>query len=436
MNYHLAIFIAIFFLMPGVVSGMSLDEALTVSREQATALQILATQTREAQAIYQQSSQAFLPTVSADAVWLRADSSLFTGVPVPSAGAPMGLQRFDLGPVEGTLTGVQIVQPLYNADALQHRKSAELNVNARRKSEQWGQKALRLEVARQYFDILRLRQHEKAAARSRAAANNAARLAEAGYQQGLASRLDMEQADAERAAADARVVQAQAAMQQAQYGLKSLLGLAPQKLLELTDSLPHPLPPTAIAEPAPREDLQARKVGVAAAEARTRAFEADWIPRMNLLARHQWAQGNEILEDTDGWLVAVSLEWTLFDGFGRQGRIAQAQAEAQKVRTELEENRRIIQREQAIAMSQWQSSFSIWQAAKKSVQAAERAAQLAARRYEEEVGSMTDLLAARARLDRERALLIDSRYQVVLAGMNYHLQNGRDPLLALGKKQL
>lgn len=435
LRYSWAITIAIF-LMPGVVSALSLDEALTIAREQASKLQMLDAETRQAQAIYQQSFQALLPTISADAIWLRADSSLISPVPLPSFGAPMGIQRTDLGPVDGTLTGVQIVQPLYNADALKLRKAAELSMDASHRAEQWGAQAMRLEVARQYFHILRLAEHQKAAGMSLLAASKAARLAEGGYQQGLASRLDMEQAAAEYAAAEARVAQAEAAIQQARYGLKSLLGLAPQKWFELTDSLPHPLPPVNIGVPAPRKDLQARKLAVEAADARTNASEAAWIPRLNLLARQQWAQGNELLDDAEGWLLAVNLQWTLFDGFGRQGRIAEARALAEKARAVMGETRRRIYREQAIAMSQWQAGFSIWQAAKKSVQAAERAAQLATRRYEEGVGSMTDLLVVRARLDHERALLIDSHYQTVLAAMNYYLQNGRDPLLVSGKEPL
>ena len=435
MHCHKLIIIVLL-LIPEVISGMSLDEALNLAGEKATSLQILAAETRQAQAIHQKSSQAFLPTISADASWLRADSSLISGVPVPVVGrSSIGLRYTDLGPVEGNLIGMNIVQPLYNADALQQSKAAKLNVNAHRQSEQWGSQALRLEVARQYFDILRLREHEKAAAQSRAAANKAALLAKAGYEKGMASRLDMEQAEAERAAAEARVVQAQAAMQQAEYGLKSLLGLAPNKSLQLKDSMPYPLSPTAIDKPVLRKDLQARKLAVKAADTRTSAFEAEWLPRLNLLARHQWARGNELIDEADGWLVAINLQWTLFDGFGRRGRIAEARAGAQKARVELEQTRRRIYQEQANAMSQWQAGFSIWQAAKKSVQAAERAAQLASRRYEEEVGSMIDLLAARARLDRERALLIDSRYQAILAGMNYYLQNGHDPLSASGRKQ-
>ncbi len=351
---------------------------------------------------------------------------------MPAPGAPLGIQRIDLGPVEVTLTGVQVVQPLFHADALVQRKSAELNVNARKYAEQWGKQALRLEVARQYFHIQSLLEHQEAVVMSRSAARKAALLAEAGYEEGLVSRIDMEQADAEHSAAEARVIQVQAAILKAQYGLKSLLGIDMHNPLELTESVPQPLPPYDIGEPLSRKDLQARELAVEAADTRTNAFEAEWIPRLNLLARQQWAQGDKVLDGADGWLVAVNLQWTLFDGFGRQGRIAEARAEAQKVRVKLEETRRFIHREQAIAMKQWQASFSIWQAANKSAQAAERAAHLATRRYEEGVGSMTDLLAARARLDRERALLIDSRYQAVLAGMNYHLQNGRDPIPASG----
>ncbi|MFO8143034.1 MAG: TolC family protein [Marinobacter sp.] len=433
MRYSWAITVAIL-LMPGVAGALSLDKALTLAREQATTLQTLAAETQQAEAVHQQSSQAFLPTISADASWLRADSSLISGIPVPTTGMPP-IQRTDLGPVEGTVTGVQLIQPLYNVDALQQREAASLNVDARRQAQQWGQQVLRLEVARRYFNILRLQQQESAARLSRKAAAKVAQLAEAGYDQGLAARLDMEQANAELAAAEAAVAQAQAVTQQAEYQLKSLLGMAPQVPVNVADAMPRPQPPTEMGNPAPRKDLKARQLAVDAADARASASEADWMPRVNLLARQQWGHGNELLNDNaDGWLVAVNLQWTLFDGFGRQGRIAESRAGAKIARAEMEETRRQIQREQAIATSQWQAGYASWQAAEKATQAAERAAQLATRRYEEGVGSMTDLLAARARLDRQRATLIDSRYQAVLAGMNYHLQNGRDPLLALGRQ--
>lgn len=429
-------FIAAVFLLPGVASALSLDEALATARSEATQLQTLELEAREAEAVYQQSSQAFLPTVTTDAAWLRADSSLITGVPVPVLEVPPRIESTDFGPVEGSMVGVQLIQPVYNADALQQREAARLNVDARQKAQQWGQQALRLEVARRYFNILRLQQQESAARLSQRAAHKAARLAEASYQQGMAARLDMEQANAQRAAAEARVARAQTEALEAEYQLKNLMGMAPQVPLHVTDPMPRPHPPVTMDDAAPRRDLQARKLAVDAAEAKASASKAEWLPRVNLLARQQWVQvqGNQPLEDhADGWLVAVNLQWTLFDGFGREGRIAESRAQARQAKVEMEDTRRRIQQEQAMATRQWQAGYAALQAAENAEQAAERAARLAMRRYEEGLGSMTELLAAQARLDQQQATLIDARYQALLAGMNYHLQNGRDPLLALGQ---
>ena len=431
---YLQAFIAAVFLLPGAASALSLDDALATARNTATQLQTLEGETKEAKAVYQQSSQAFLPTVTTDAAWLRADSSLITGVPVPVLGIPPRIENTDFGPLEGTVMGLQLVQPLYNADALQQREAARLNVDARQEAQQWGQQALRLEVARRYFNILRLQQHENAALVSYQAAQKAARLAEASYQQGMAARLDMEQAIAQRAASDARVAQARNDVLEAEYQLKNLMGMSPQAPLHVTDPMPRPQPPAKRGEAKPRRDLQARKLAVDAAEAKTSAAQAEWVPRVNLLARQQWVQGNQPLEDNaDGWLVAVNLQWTLFDGFGREGRIAESQAQARQAKVEMEDTRRRIQQEQAMAIHQWQAGYAAWQAAENAQQAAERAARLATRRYEEGLGSMTELLAALTRLDQQQASLIDARYQALLAGMNYHLQNGRDPLLALGQ---
>ncbi|WP_404366843.1 TolC family protein [Marinobacter sp.] len=411
---------------------MSLTQALEVARQEAITLQTLSAETRQAEAVRQQSSQAYLPSISTDASWLRADSSLITGVPVPTLGIPPTIQHTDFGPVEGTVTGVQVVQPLFNADALQSSHAASLNVDARRHAEQWGRQAIRLEVSRLYFNILREQERVDAAQMSYAAARKAATLAHASYQEGLASRLDTEQADAELAAIQARMEHTRADREQAQLELKALLGMAPEQELTPSTPLPRPPPPVNLNAPLARKDLQARETAVEAAHANTRASQAEWIPRVNLLARQQWVEGDQPLEgDADGWLVAINLHWTIFDGFGRQGRIAESRAKEQQARIELDGIKRRIQREQAIAMSRWQASWAGWLAARKATKAASRAEQLALRRYEEGIGSMTDLLAAQARLDRQRMTLIDARYQAVLAAMNYHLQNGYDPILAV-----
>lgn len=431
MQYRWAISLAML-LTPATIQALSLTEALDIVRQESITLQALSAETRQAEAVHQQSSQAYLPSVSADASWLRADSSLISGVPVPEFGIPPTIQRTDFGPVEGTVTGVQVVQPLFNADAIKLRQAASLKLDARRYAEQWGRQAIRLEVSRLYFNVLRQRERLEAILVSHQAARQAATLAHASYREGLASRLDTEQADAELAAIEARIAHARAKRLQTQVELETFLGMSPGQAPDLSTPLPQPSPPVRIDDARARKDLQARQLAAEAASADTSASRAEWIPRVNLLARQQWIDSNEPLNgDTDGWLVAINIQWTIFDGLSRQGRIAESRAKEQQAHIELEGLERRIQREQTIAMSGWQASWAGWHAARKATEAARRAEQLALRRYEEGIGSMTDLLAAQARLDRQRTNLVDARYQAVLAGMNYHLQNGHDPILAV-----
>lgn len=427
-------------LIPGSASAewqeLSLKEALDVSREQAITLQSLAAETRQAEAAHRQTAQAYLPKVTADATWLSADSSYITGVPVPTLALPPTLERRDFGPAEGTLTGIQIVQPLFNADAIQTRHSAALNVDARRQAQQWGHQAIRLEVSRRYFTLIRAQQRVQALHTAQQAAEATARLAHANYREGLASRLDTEQADAELAAIQARVAQARAEKQQARLTLKKLLGMPSSQEVALSSELPTPPPPTEIDAAQERRDLRASELAAEAASSNVKASQAEWLPNLNLIARQQWIDGEAPLNTHgDGWLLAVNLQWTLFDGLGREGRTDESQAKARQARVELDDTRRRIKLEQAMAMSHWEAGWAGWHAALTAEEAAQRATRLAKRRYEEGLGSMIELLTTQARLERERLALIDARYQGVLAGMNYYLQHGYDPLLALEDKR-
>lgn len=423
------------FLIPGSACAMSLTEALELATQKAVVLQELSTETEQAKATFQQSRQAYFPTISADTSLLRADSSVIEDVPVPVLTPTPAITQQDFGPLDMTVAGIQIKQPLFNADAIKLREAARFKVDARRDAEHWGHQAIRLEVSRLYFKVLREKQHLDAARASHRAMAESAELARASYREGLTSRVDLEQADAELAAAKAQIEHRKARWQHALSELKNLLGMPSAQQPTLSTPLPKPSPPVRIDDPHLRLDLEARRKSVNAARANRHATEAEWLPNVNLLARHQWVETNEPLRgNADGWLVAVTLQWTLFEGFGRSGRIEESRAEERQSRIELERMRRRIQQEKSMALSNWEANWAGLHAAREGKEAATRSVDLASRRYEEGIGSMTDLLAAQARLTRQRASVIDARYNAVLAGMNYQLQNGYDPLLIIQRQ--
>ncbi len=426
--------IVLFFFVSSAQAGeLSLRQALELAEKNATELQLLDAEHALATATHQRTAQAFLPKISADATLLRADSSLINDIPVPSLSLPPRIVYRDFGPVDGSIRGIQVIQPVFNADAFQARKQADRGVEARRLAYRWGRQLMRFQVARHYYAVSVRQADEKSARMALAAAQEAWEMADAAYREGLVAKLDAVRADAEVAAGRARVQTAEAGVREARVNFATLLGLSPQEQAVLTNDFPEPIPP--VTEPVlseKRSDLLAREAQREAAEAGLDKAKAGWLPSVNLLARQQWVDGDEPFDlYADGWLVALHLQWTLFDGLGRQGEIAEARARKNLAHIEVEAARRAVVREQELAISEWRAAWYAWQASGRAEKAAANALTLARRQYEEGLGNMTDLLATQAGLYQRRLEYSRYQYKVLLASMNYYLRYGNDPLTAL-----
>ncbi len=431
---HLVGVAALLFLVHGAQAReLTFEDALDLALRNATELQTLAAEHALAEASRKRSAQAFLPRITVDSTWLRADSSLISDIPVPAPGIPPRIVTRDLGPVEGTISSLQLEQPLINVDAWKIRKQASRGVEARRLAHRWGNELMRLEVAGRYYAVVVRQSAVKTAQMAVRASREAWELANASYEEGLVARLDVVRADAELEGNRARLMNAEADLRKARISLATLLGLEPRECLHLTSVLPLPAPPlTEDVLPGKRSDYQATEARYEAAVAGVEKARARWVPRVNLLARQQWLDVSEPLDlSSDGWLVAVNLQWTLFDGMDRQGEIAEARARKSLSRIQLEETRRKVMEEQEEAISDWRSIWSAWRASVHALESATHAATLARRQYEEGLGNMTDLLATQATLYERRLEHVRYQYRAFLASMNYYLSHGFDPLEAL-----
>jgi outer membrane protein len=420
--------------MCSVYAGdLTLAEAIALAEDHAVELQSLRANMALAESRHQQTAQAFLPRVSVDSTWFRSDSSLLGGFSIDAYGLPQRTILPDLGPVEGTISGVQLIQPLINIDAFKSRRQAARGMDARHHSYAWGRQRIRLQVVALYYDVAVHQLNEAWARQALEAAQEARRLADAAYRQGMVAKLDRLRADSELHMRRARVVVAESDLKKARLAFKALLGLSPLERVELSRSIPELFPPQkGVLHSEVRSDLLAGKAAYEAAAAGLEKEQAGRLPRMNLLARQQWFDGKEpVNHHGNGWLVAVQLKWDLFDGLGRQGRIAEASARKRLAQLAVEQTKRDIGQEQAQILAEWQAAWSAVQASELAVKAAEEALRFARRGYEEGVGSMTDLLDSQSALYERRLEHSRYRYQLLMAAMNYYLRQGLDPLTPL-----
>jgi outer membrane protein len=409
---------------------LSFAEALDLAARDATELQVLDAEQDIAEGVYQRSAQAFLPRIRGDVTWLRADSSLIQDIPVPESGLPPRIVPRDYGPVEGVASSVQVVQPVLHVDAWKARKQADLVRDARRLARRWGGEVMQVSVAARYFAVAVHERSVAAARMSVQAARHALRLAHASYREGIVARVDVYRASAELEGAKARLSSEEAQWRAARIDLATLLGLPDHDDVVLTSPLPEPQPSVERSTQAgSRPDYKAAKAQSDAAEAGLEKETARWLPRLNMVARQQWFDGREPFDvDSEGWLLAVNLQWTLFEGMDRKGAIAEAQARRRLSRIELERLRREVLREQEQTHSDWHAAWSAWQASTKALESATIAATLARRQYEEGVGSMNDMLVTQAQLHQRRVDHVRLQYRAFLVSMKAYLAHGLDPL--------
>jgi len=406
---------------------LSLDEALQRARAENPSLLIERARTARAEAVKRQTLQGLAPTISVDATRLRWDTSLLEEVPFLEPGLPPTPTRRDLGPVEGNIAGVQLVQPLFNLGAWEARRQADRQVEAARLGLDRAFDEVALAVVEAYFAAGTAERRVEAERRGRATAERALRQAQGAFDEGLVAPVDVLRARTRVREMEARVAAAEGQVVSAHALLRQVLALDDQRDLALTDPIPIPSRPEAdmpreIATLDERRDIRALQEALEAERHGVRRAGAAYVPDINLLLRYQHVDADRPLGFTEsGWLAAVTLQWTPFAGFSQAGAVDEARASQAETRAELHSLRMEARTEARTAFADWEAEVFAWEQARAGIAEAEAALELTEGRYAEGLDDITALLQAQteelAALTRE----LNARYGAVVAAQRYRL---------------
>lgn len=408
---------------------LSLQQAL--ERARAENSELLARRARQAQAdaVKTQTRQGFLPTVSADASYLRFDTSLLDDIPTLDSLFPPVLARRDLGPVDGQVFGLQVVQPLVNVGAWNARRQADAQVDAAERVLGRAEDEVALAVVQAYFGARTAARQVIAEQRGLVTAERALKQAEGAFQEGLVAPVDVLSARSRVSEMNARVALAESRVVAAEEQLRRIIGLDDAPDFELVDPVPEPsrnIPD--LPEPArldDRDDLRALQARLRATEYAVRRARAAFVPDINLLGRYQKLDGSQPLSFSEsGWLVGVTLRWTPFAGFAQAGALDEARAREQEARAELTDLRRQARVEARSAQADWQAQVAGWDQAAAGVEDAAAALDQTFGRYAEGLDDITDLLRAQAEDLAARTREINARFNATIAAERYRLAIG------------
>jgi outer membrane protein TolC len=236
---------------------------------------------------------------------------------------------------------------------------------------------------------------------------------------GMAARSELLAVQVERDQAELGRLQAENASAIAHEDLLRLVGLPPTTRIELAEETA--VPPRAGADPdalvssalAARPELVALRSRANAAEAGVRIARAPALPQIGLSAGYDYARPNTrilpLVDDwKDSWSVGMSVAITAFDGGRTKAAAAQARAQADALRHQVEDLEGRVRVEVKSRLLDVASAEAALAVSIRALLAAQEGERVERDRYQQGVSASSDLLDAetrrlRAGVDRTNA---------------------------------
>jgi outer membrane protein TolC len=240
--------------------------------------------------------------------------------------------------------------------------------------------------------------------------------------EGVLTRADLLQAEADHAFAVARRVDAERLDADSRLRLAVFLGGEAAETLRLTDSLrvevPAPLtadPDSMAFDPSVRADLRALSSARDAAKAGSKRAARQYLPEIGVFASYGIHASEAFRNDGDNWTVGVGLKWNLFSGFSRSKDKQRADAAQSIAETRYQEALRQAKAELAEARNGVRAARGAVAATLAADAAAAAGAELMRRRFEEGLATAADLLQSESRRAQADSHAIDAQARLRMA---------------------
>lgn len=301
-------------------------------------------------------------------------------------------------PIADFNTSLQVTQPLFNADGAAARNAARAARNAAGHLADRAEESVGLEVSKAYYGML-------LASRNIETLRHSIRMMEAySGEAGKASRAGM-LPESDRLSTEVRLAELREQQMvlrdeeaNAEDALRVMLDVEPGVRIVPTGELRAREGAADVALAGSldgRADLLAlEEMRSAAAETR-RMVGGEALPRLNAFARADY-HTEEFDEDGSSWMVGLNLQWSLFDGMSRAGRLQESRAREREAASLYEEARLMSRAELARAERKLGTSRERIAVASRSLEGARASLDYIGKQYRSGMAQTFELLMREA----------------------------------------
>lgn len=327
-------------------------------------------------------------------------------------------------------TALTIQQPLFLPSTSPLK---ELAVKDAQKSElelEGARQEIAFQVFQMYLEILKDDAQLKAADKAVADARENLRLAAVRTSTGVGLRSDELRSRTHLSSVEQQLISASNNLTLARMKLALLVGLPEDNAYELSGSLDLVSVP-ALSDQVVGDALENRvemKLSHADLEktaAAVRLARSEFLPTLGAFASYQLnAQNAPFAADNDAWSAGLSLKWQLFDGFRSNSERKRAASGESAAREMLESTTKDVRYQLKESYLRRDEAGKRLEVARHSLLDAEETVRLLARRYENSLATMVELLDAQTALNQARANLVETEAGYLLAGGRVYYMTG------------
>ena len=412
---------------------LTLHEAITQGLERNNQARAARFQAESARSGATAASLHYLPSVTVEEAWSRSDVPVNTFMMKLNQGRFTN-QDFDAAklnnpaPMSDFRTVVTVEQPILVPSAWAGQKMAQRGAERQEATAEQSRQQTAFQIFQLYLEVQKAHAQLQATVKALDEARESKRQATVRTTAGLGLKSDELRAATQLAAMEQQSISAANNLTLARMQLALATGGQPGDEVDAAEAVQLKRPErelnglisTAQQE---RRDLRASERGKEQADAALLQTKAGFLPTVGAVGTWQMNDKNSAFgRDHDAWMVGVSLRWNIFDGFRTWHGSGQAQASRSAANELLEQNRKEVSYQVHEAWLRRIEAEKRREVASSAVAAADEATRLLAKRFDNALASMVELLDAQSALNQARANLVESDANLMLAtGRLYHV---------------
>ena len=257
------------------------------------------------------------------------------------------------------------------------------------------------------------------------------------YKNGFAEKLDIDKTQVQLSNLQTEKVKTNVSIANGYLGMKLLMGMPVQDSLVLTDSLSYDqvkegLLDEGIYNYSDRRDYQTLDLTRKLGEFNVRRYKLSSLPSLSLTgaySKNAQREAMDIFTKESTWFttsyVTLRLTVPIFAGFARDARIKSAQLQLNKIQNNMETLKLSIDNDVAQARLNFAAAINTMESQKKNMELAENVYGQTKKKYEQGLGSQTEITASQTDLVQAQTNFLAALYSAIIAKIDYQKAIGK-----------